>query len=605
MTASVTRLMAPAIVAVVLAAAIAPHAQNREWTTANGDAQRTSWVRTDVRLTKEAVLKGEFKFLWKTKLSGEARQLHSLTQPILLDRLISHRGFKALAFVGTSSERVYAIDTDLNKLYWETVINYSSIAPPANSSPTCPGGLIAAVTRPSVAALPAFGAGRAGGGGRSGSSVGEPGRGAPSLQLAQGRGRGNDPVPAGRGAANAPAAPQGRGAPAGGLGGGATENVYVLASDGWVRALNAHNGAERYPAVPFLPANAKPSGLIMVDGVLYTSTADNCGAVPNGVYAIDLNNETPAAASWQTGGPSVAGSAGPTVGSDGTVYVATAEHSAGIAAKASQTSHPSSVVALEPRTLKVKDWFSAPGADFNASPTVIRVNDKDLVLATANDGRLYVLDAASLGGADHKTPLHVTAKYSNAGVTAGVASWEDQGTRWILAPMIQPSADRPTASRRAPEAYVPAVMPPAVPTELGPSAVYAPGAAVQTRPAGPRGGIVAFRLVDKNGAITLERAWASRDMTAPLTPVVFNGVAFAISSGEFLAPGGTVSASQRAQSSVPAVLYALDPATGKQLWSSGRTITSFARSGLSASAGQVYVVTFDNTLYAFGIPMEH
>ena len=32
---------------------------------------------------------------------------------------------------------------------------------------------------------------------------------------------------------------------------------------------------------------------------------------------------------------------------------------------------------------------------------------------------------------------------------------------------------------------------------------------------------------------------------------------------------------------------------------------SFARGGLSAGSGQVYLVTFDNTLDAFGIPMEH
>jgi outer membrane protein assembly factor BamB len=53
------------------------------------------------------------------------------------------------------------------------------------------------------------------------------------------------------------------------------------------------------------------------------------------------------------------------------------------------------------------------------------------------------------------------------------------------------------------------------------------------------------------------------------------------------------------------VLYALDAATGKELWTSGTAMTSFARAGLSAGGGQVYVVTFDNTLYTFGIPMEH
>src|SRR5919106_1776601 len=149
------------------------HAQGREWTTSNGDAQRTSWVRSDVRLTKDAVQKGEFKFLWKMKLPNETRQLNSLTQPILLDRLISHRGFKALAFVGASAERVYAVDTDLARLYWETVINFSSITPPANSSWACPGGVVAAVTRPTPVAASAFGRGGGGRGGRSGSSVGE------------------------------------------------------------------------------------------------------------------------------------------------------------------------------------------------------------------------------------------------------------------------------------------------------------------------------------------------------------------------------------------------------------------------------------------------
>ena len=117
---------------------------------------------------------------------------------------------------------------------------------------------------------------------------------------------------------------------------------------------------------------------------------------------------------------------------------------------------------------------------------------------------------------------------------------------------------------------------------------------------------MAFKLTDQGGKIALERSWASRAMVAPLTPVVFNGTVFAVASGERRSPADAkLTAAQRAQRSVPAILYALDPATGKELWNSGRTITSFARAGLSASAGQVYLVTFDNTLYAFGIPMEH
>ena len=570
-----------AFVALCGVVATALFAQGREWTTSNGDAQRTSWVRSDVRLTKDAVQKGEIKFLWKMKLPNESRQLHSLMQPILLDRLISHRGFKALAFVGASAERVYAIDTDLARTYWETVINYSSIAPVGNSTLSCPGGLTATVTRPTDL-VPAPFTGGGGRGGRSGSSVGEPGRGAPSLQQALGRGRG-DPAPAGRAAQPPPTAPAPGGrrasAPLTGvaaLGGGPSENLYVLGSDGFVRALNTHNGADRYPAVQFLPANAKASALLFVDGMLYTATSNECGAVPNGVYAIDLQSEAKKTISWHTGGPNIAGSVGPTLGTDGTIYVALTEGpiapSISMPAHKHETSFASSIVALDGETLKLKDWFTAAGADFNASPVVFRYRDRDLVIATANDGRLYVLDSSSLGGADHKTPLHVTPKYTAAGSAAGVATWEDQGTRWLLAPVAG-----------APQA----------------------GTSFTANGLRPNGSIVAFKVVDKGETVALEPAWASRDMTSPLTPVIFNGVVFAVGSGEYRGAAAKLSAGERAKRSLPAVLYALDPLTGRELWNSGKTITSFARAGISAAAGQVYVVTFDNTLYAFGIPMEH
>ena len=76
------------------------------------------------------------------------------------------------------------------------------------------------------------------------------------------------------------------------------------------------------------------------------------------------------------------------------------------------------------------------------------------------------------------------------------------------------------------------------------------------------------------------------------TPIVVNGVVFALSSGSLRGPS--------------AMLYALDAATGRELWNSGSAITSFVDSGaLAAGDGHVYVPTHDNTLYAFGIPLEH
>src|SRR5687768_6242055 len=172
-----TRLIRGAVLAMfVVTAAAWLHAQGaREWTTAAFDAQRTGWVRADARLTREAVEKGTFQFLWKAKFENEARQLNSLTPPIILDRLIGYRGFKALGFIGGSADRVFAIDTDLARPYWTTHLNYSAATGgQPGSSWECPGGLTAAPSRRTVLAPSAFG-GRGGGrGGRSGSAVGEP-----------------------------------------------------------------------------------------------------------------------------------------------------------------------------------------------------------------------------------------------------------------------------------------------------------------------------------------------------------------------------------------------------------------------------------------------
>ncbi|PYV12198.1 MAG: hypothetical protein DMG07_17605 [Acidobacteria bacterium] len=66
------------------------------------------------------------------------------------------------------------------------------------------------------------------------------------------------------------------------------------------------------------------------------------------------------------------------------------------------------------------------------------------------------------------------------------------------------------------------------------------------------------------------------------------------------------SSQSQAASSSRAVLYALDATTGKELWSSGDTITSFLHDGgLSGGGSQLYLGTYDGMLYAFGFPIEH
>src|SRR4029077_3000320 len=116
------------------------------------------------------------------------------------------------------------------------------------------------------------------------------------------------------------------------------------------------------------------------------------------------------------------------------------------------------------------------------------------------------------------------------------------------------------------------------------------------------GAVVAWKVVEQNGAMALEPGGVSRDLVSPLPPLVINGVVFAVSSGEARAKDSKMTAAQRMKASVPAVVYALDASNGKELWNSGKTITSFARGGVSGGAGQIYLGPHDGVFDFFGCP---
>ena len=107
----------------MIGAAVVVSAQGRgggAWTTVGGDAQRTSFVRTDPKISLSALQAPGFQFLWKRKLDTER-----LTQPLLLPNIIAYKGFKALAFVGSASGQVYSIDYDLNRMFWQQKLETS------------------------------------------------------------------------------------------------------------------------------------------------------------------------------------------------------------------------------------------------------------------------------------------------------------------------------------------------------------------------------------------------------------------------------------------------------------------------------------------------
>ena len=74
------------------------------WVRLGADAQRSSWVRTDSKISKEGVAKPDFRFLWKLKL-GDSPQVNSLTPAVLLIKYIGYRGFRDLALVESNKRQ--------------------------------------------------------------------------------------------------------------------------------------------------------------------------------------------------------------------------------------------------------------------------------------------------------------------------------------------------------------------------------------------------------------------------------------------------------------------------------------------------------------------
>ncbi len=535
------RIVLCALLAAVLWEPARAQQRLADWPTHSGNPQRNGWQRAESTITPESVR--NFKLLWSIKLENQQKGLYSLLEPLIAGRVITNRGFKEMAIVAGSDDNIFAVDADLGRLLWQKHFTYSSAAPKTTISTwLCPGGLTAT---PVIRPTPTFAA-----------------------------------RPAGSGPAPARSAPF------------PVRGVFAISSDGSLHELNLANGEDVSPPAKFEPPNGKTYSLSMIDDAIYATTAQHCGGNPNAVYAIDLDSPEKKVASFQTNGGGIWGLGGPSVGTDGTIY---AEAGDGPWDPA-KGQYSDTVLALSPKDLQLKDWYTPTNRewitkrdlDMNTTPVVFPYKGRDLLVGSGKEGRLFLLDSKSLGGADHRTPLFRSEIISNwdnidfagEGIWGGLASWEDGGgTRWVLAPVWG---------------------------EVNPAVKFA-----AVNGDAPHGSIAAFKVEERGGKTVLTPAWVSRDMINPAPPVVAGGVVFAISSGEYVRQadenhGGLFSVQQRADRSGRAVLYALDAQSGKELWSSGDAVGSFTHfAGLAAANGRVYFATFDNTLYCFGLPMEH
>lgn len=482
------------------------------WTSPRNNMEHSGWQKAETVITKES-LSGKFKFLWKLQLgTAPAQDSQSYSEPLLYLRLINSKGFKDFA-LWADGQTLYAVDSELGRMLWTK--HYD--APPA---PCGTSNLSIAAEAPLVIN---FRARRA------------PGAPPPKPQPLM--------KPSERRVGVSP-----------GGGGFGFKGIFVLTGDGYLHEQVITTGADFAPAVKFVPgAPGMPSGVGLDGKTIFAATKAGCGGEKNAVWALNMESAEYPVASYEMGAVAPLVAMGPTI-SNNVAYVVTGSGSS------SGEVHDNSIVALGPDA-KVKDWYTSGGKLQNVTPVAFSQNGKNFLVAPGKDGSYVLLDTASLGGSDHKTPLAETATVSQAkeGSIAALASWQDGGTTWVLA---------------------------SVPGPLNPAAKFA-----TTNGDASHGSVVAFKLEENAGKMSLVPAWSSRDMINPAPPVIANGLIVALDQGD---------------ASHNATLYVLDASTGKEMYSSGDAIKTYAHNaGVAVGDGHAFFVTHDNTLYSFGIGIEH
>ena len=428
--------------------------------------------------------------------------------------------------------------------------------------------------------------------------------------------------------------------------------IYFTTSDGNLRGLDLADGTERLTPEPMVAPFSRNWSLNLIDNFVYTSTSRGCGgnaAHPiedGGIAAADVSD--PAHVQVQhvyTGHGRPAGPwsrSGVVRGPQG-VYVQTAD---GLVDPASGT-FGSSIISVALGGRDVTDSFTPPdqealdARDFDlgsSSPVVFPFGDRTLVATSAKEGVIYLLDAKNLGGRDHHKALYTSPRWSNDamqfsmnGMWSVISTYLDaQGKRWLLAPFYGPAAKDTIGLFK--KSHGPTV----------------------------NGQLMAFVVEGTGAHPTLQPQWVSGDLDLPGVAVVANGVILILANGDrgsTLIPGGRGrrvgpggrggrggppgaprtlplgevnpaepgferDAAWRASQLRPfeeggqqfgqrysggrdtthAVLYALDIATGDEIYSSGDAMDSWNHyGGIALSDGNIYVSTWDARVFAFGL----
>jgi outer membrane protein assembly factor BamB len=576
------------------------HAQSgrsREWLTWGADAERSGWNRGETALSKQTV--GRLELKWKAQIDKEVSiEIESgnamLTTPLVAQGVRTPQGTRTVVYTLSASNTLAALDANTGARLWQR--NFDNTVEPRSA----PNWIC---TNTSTAT--------------------------PVIDKAKG-------------------------------------TLYMLAADGRLHGVDLASGeAKLVPPPEFVTPFSRNWSLNLIDGVLYTTVGRGCGNGPapgappvtpppargegqaaRGDAPPSRGNVPPAGGTPE-GAPGAPGGRGgrgrgnapPPVASHMIAmdlnsparpvtrfFTSTARPNGAWSRAGLAWGHDSlfvqtadgvwdppkglwgqTLLRLAPKTLTVMDYFTpsnldeinAKDLDYGSGGTVaFTYRNRQLVLSAGKEGTVYLLDAQSLGGSDHRTPLfsiktgNDEMSYASMGVWGAPATFVNaRNERWVYLPMWGPPSKTAKFGKVHGEA--------------------------------PDGNIQAFQVVLEGDKPVLIPKWVSRNLAVPDSPVIANGVIYAISTGENtlqrhtdpryhaiyqrpneppLPKTGTLTAAERGQNTTHTILYALDAETGDELYSSKDVIDDWTHlSSVTVADGNVYVTTRKTNVYAFGL----
>ena len=497
-----------------------------DYTTDGADIERSGWVKNEKILTRQNV--GTLKLKWKLETGNQPRALHGLMPVLIIGQLNTPGGVKQVGIVNGISDNLYAFDVETGKILWQKHWDYPAPAGRGGAAPAAPQ---------------------------------DPKR----LGFLQPGGSSDTPV-------IGPADAQGR------------RPVYFVTGDGMLHVLNAADGTDLQPSYKFY--GGKGWALNLVGNTLWMQTTYGGASIA----AVRVDDPEHKVMTWNAGSGGAWGRRGVAVDSAGTAWTTTGDGVYDLTSDPPRYANSVVGVHVQNGQLKLKDyytptnweWLRKRDLDPNNTPTVFKYKGRELIAASGKECRLYLLDPESAGGENHQTPAFKTPLFCNEevdfqdmGSWGALSSWEDRGTRWVLAPFWGPVHSQ----AKFPLSYGPV----------------------------KEGGVAAFKLVERAGRLEFAPAWVSRDMKRGEPVLIVNGMVVAYGSGEETKQawpdiGLQFDSSIRAAKGTRAVIYVLDATTGKELWTSGETMHQFNHfSGVTVANGRIYLGTYDGTLYCFGV----